>query len=416
MIGDTLTTWHVPTRVHVGPGTGGVLAGEALTLGNCVLVVSDPGVVAAGHTGHVEELLRSGGLDVHRSDVVTTSPDVEVVRAVLAQLRTVGATLVVGVGGGSVMDVAKVTAIAATNPALLDDPRWDRSGVIELERTAVAPGLPLVQVPTTVSTGSEVNAVACINHRGSRRLVVGEPLFADLAIVDAELVASLPPELALFGAIETVGRVLCPYLEDNGDPVGDELAEGILRATVAAMTALTREPDDCEARRTLGWAATVSMTQLPNVGRNPWGHVLWYLQNTVGGRLGIAKGLAMAALLPRYLEDIATGSRLGPRCGRPPRLARIGHAVFATPPDDPLAGAHAITELLEAAGLPASLDGLREAGASVSVTAVSEFIDETERLWGSHGRLRGVTRSELEAFYTSALVPVASDGTSLTLT
>lgn len=396
--------WHAPTRIVHGSGRVAELPAEVLAYGERVLVVTDETLERLGVADRIEAGLLAAGCAVARFSEVRSAPERSTARDALASLRDAGATVVVGLGGGSVMDVAKVAAAAATNPDLLDGSGWDREGVVFL-RDDLRAALPVVQVPTTVSSGSEVNGVASLRHGGAKRLVVGDQLRPRTAVLDPDLTASLPPRLLASGAVETIGRVLCPCLADEGTRVGDELAAGLLRATLASLEDLRRCGPTLTVRSTLAWAATTSMTRLADVGRDPWAHVLWYVQNGLGSVLGWPKGDAMAALLPRYLRDIVDEQRLGPVCGTPERLAMVAEALGCHGGDTATLARSAVrrvTTALAGAALPTRLD--------VDDATIDEISAETTRLWGGSGFLAEVRPDQIEGFLRAARWPSDPEG------
>jgi alcohol dehydrogenase class IV len=299
-------------------------------------------------------------LGAERFTGVGPNPSLDDVAACVEAARESGAEVLVGLGGGSAMDVAKVAGAALRAPWLLEFP--EGAGHVQPEERGGPLGMPVVQVPTTAATGSELNPIASIAAHGTKRLLVHGRLYARVAIVDPGLHASIPPRQTAEGALETLCRVLVPYLTDRVDRALPDAQTHGLVATLLDATDAVLAGDDA-AREELALAAVASVQSLANFGRSRHGHVLWYLANALTGR-GLTKGQALAPLLRVQLE------------GRPPRLERIERAVGP------------ILPRVAGWGLPDTLPDL-------DVDALAE---ETRALWGG-APLDGV---DVEGYYAAA--------------
>jgi alcohol dehydrogenase class IV len=330
---------------------------------------------------------------------VRPEPDLGTVRAAVGCAAEYNCHAVVGLGGGSTLDVAKCAALHAMAPDLFDPAAWPPDGPALWTDPLPRARLPLVQVPTTAATGAEISTVAAIRHDGRRRLLAHPALSADIALVDPALSATVPVPRAVAGGVEILCRILCYYLNSEELLVQDLMAEGLMRACVAAVDRIAAQPDDLEARSALSLACAISMTHVVNLGRDPWGQVLWYLQDAIRIRGGGDKGSTMAALLPAYLEAVASATGIGPHCGTPQRLARLGTAMYGIPASARAAEQTAarVTAWLAAHGLPTSLAVLgMDAGRLRGAT------DDLASMWGGHGRLASLARDDVERFFTAA--------------
>ncbi|GAB3996760.1 iron-containing alcohol dehydrogenase [Glycomyces albus] len=398
MSGERSATWQVPTLVGFGAGRAAELGPQAAALGSAPAVLIDARV-AETDTGR--DLLAR--LPAHRVPPVSVTrvagvPTLDAVRAATSAATDAGADLVIGIGGGSTMDTAKLAALAATNHELLDDEHWRGGALVDLDGdrgAGLRPGLPTLVLPTTTATGSELNSVAALVFEDRRRLMVTGRLAPTSAVVDPELSATLPAEAVLEGGVETLARVVCPYLSQAALEVTDALAETLAAQCVAALDRLARDGGDAAARAELAWIVAVSATQLAGLGRGRYDHVLWYLQDPLCTMLDVTKGRAMAALFPAYLAAIGRGGRLGPRLGDPRRLRRLGRAL------EPVLGradpVGALAERLTDWGLPVRLADLGLGPAETDALALA-----CHEGWHGTGRLSGVGRSELAAFFGRA--------------
>jgi alcohol dehydrogenase class IV len=353
----TPARWANPVALVFGAGASAALPRELAPLARRALVVTDPGVAAQPAARAVLDLL--GG---ERFTAVEPSPDVGTVRACIAAARECGAEALVGFGGGSVMDVTKVAAAAARAPWLLDLPAG-QGHVQPAERGGPA-GLPVIQVPTTAATGSELNPVASISAAGTKRLLVHARLYARVAVVDPALHVTLPARQTAEGALETLCRVLVPYLTDTVErPLQDAQTRALVGTLLDATDAVLAD-GSVAAREALALSTVASVQSLANFGRSRHGHLLWYLGNALTGR-GLTKGQALAPLLRVYLHQ------------RPARLAGLEQAVGP------------LLERVAAWGLPQTLPDLE--GPALAA--------ETRALWGD---VPGLADLDLEAFYRAA--------------
>ncbi len=176
-----------PTRIVYGPDSlsrlGDIVAGEFPA--DRILLVTDPGIRKAGIVDRVLQLLPWA----QTFDAVESNPRHATVDRAGELARELGTQLVVGLGGGSVLDAAKAVALLAANPGRIEQYEGrEKYGV---------PPLPVIAVPTTCGTGSEVTWVAVITHteRRFKMSIKGPAMFPAVALVDPDLLVSLPPEL-----------------------------------------------------------------------------------------------------------------------------------------------------------------------------------------------------------------------------
>jgi len=178
--------FHTTPSLHIGNGQSanlGKLAGAKL--GPRVLLITDPGLMRLRLAEPALSSLRASGCDTRVFDSVEADPSLQTLLEAVAMAREMQVTGIIGFGGGSSMDVAKVTALLAGSGELLDE-AW---GV----NLAKGPRLPLVLVPTTAGTGSEVTPVSIITVEGDEKRGVSSPLILpDMAVLDAGLTTGLP--------------------------------------------------------------------------------------------------------------------------------------------------------------------------------------------------------------------------------
>jgi len=190
------------TRIVHGAGSVALIP-QLLPPGiNNVLIVTDPGVLGAGHVATVSGALRSAGVTVAVFDRVIENPDTDVVQACVECLRGANARAVVAVGGGSAIDTAKAGALLLANGGTLAD-FWHTGRL-------GSPIAPLIAVPTTAGTGSEVQSHAIISDPVThRKMAIGTPTLLPLAaVLDPDLTESMPPRTAAMTGIDALSHAV----------------------------------------------------------------------------------------------------------------------------------------------------------------------------------------------------------------
>lgn len=383
-----------PTQVvHGTSGLGEWLRGRQERR---VTVLVDEGVADTAVTARIHEGIAWAGRHAE-SVVLAGSGDLDTITALAARLD--GSDLVVAVGGGALLDQAKLAALLHADPA--QRARFtvrDRSGLVLLPAT-VEPVLALVAVPTTVGTGSEVSSVACLASARGKRLVMGAGLQPDLAVLDPLATRTLPPELLAEGALEILFRVSGMYAGDHQDqPVEDALALALLAAVVRLGGELR---DERAAGRAGGDGLRLELARLSGLSHTPWITLSrdpcackgWYLANELSTALGLRKMTAAAALLPALWESILAPDA---RWGSARRLARLWETLRAAEPglpDDPVAGIATLIDSWRVERRIAAQPDLIEATAAASV-----------RAWGAGlPMLAGLSTADVQHVLTRSL-------------
>jgi alcohol dehydrogenase class IV len=234
-------------RLHLGEGVLRELAAELALAGVArPLLVTDPGVVAAGLLEPVLAALPRGmAFAVH--DSVPPNPDEAAVRAALGVFLRHGADGVIGLGGGSPLDLAKAAALLATHP----DGPLAQYAVVEggLSRITAA-ATPVLAIPTTAGTGSEVSRGALIVVEDGRKLSIGSPyLIPRAAFCDPLLTVGLPPGLTAATGMDALAHCIETLCSPRDNPVADAIARDGLRRGWAALPRAVADGGDRAARR-----------------------------------------------------------------------------------------------------------------------------------------------------------------------
>ena len=213
---ETEDSWSVdtaPGRVLFGAGVIDLIGDLVQELGGGrVLVVTDPGIAAAGHVHRAFVSLRRAGLEVAVFDGVAENPEERHVAAAAAAARTHQATFLVGLGGGSAMDCAKGANFVFTNGGRMED-YWGFG-------KAAGPMLPSIGVPCTAGTGSEAQSFAVISREDDhRKMACGDPKARFLAtILDPELVRTAPPQVMAAAGLDAFSHAMESFVATAANP------------------------------------------------------------------------------------------------------------------------------------------------------------------------------------------------------
>ena len=276
---------------------GAAALSELLPDGACLLV-TDSQLVALGIVAPWLEALRANR-EVVLFDAVEADPSKATLLAAVEAGRDAGVTSVVGVGGGSPMDVAKLAAYLLGSGDDLDK-IW---GV----EVAVGKRLPLVLVPTTAGTGSEATPISIITVEGGTKLAVSaRALTADVAILDPTLTTGLPRHVTAATGIDAMVHAIEAFTSARlKNPLSDALAKEALRLLASNLLTACNEPHDLAARSAMllgAHLAGVAFSNAPVAGV----HALAY---PLGGLFHLPHGLSNALMLRPVLEHNAEAAR-----------------------------------------------------------------------------------------------------------
>ena len=345
MSGFEFATTH---RVLVEAGAAGRLPQLCQELGaNHVMLVTDPGIRSTPLLGPVEDSFQQAGMSLSIYDQVSADPADRIVLEASQQARDVGADLVIGFGGGSSMDVAKLVA-------LLSHPDATQS-LADIYGVGLAngPRLPLVQVPTTAGTGSEVTPVAIVTTGETTKAgVVAPSLLPDLAVLDAELTLGLPPHVTAATGVDAMVHAIEAYTSAHKkNPYSDMLAREALRLLGGNLVQAVKDGSNLAAREACLLGAMMAGQAFANAPVAAV-HALAY---PLGGHFHIPHGLSNSLVLPEVL-------RFNARDAAPlyAQLAPIlSDRLFAGHADGAAILIASLEKLIEDVGLPTRL---RDAG------------------------------------------------------
>ena len=290
-------TFHPGPRLIAGAGKSEALAD--LLPGGPVLFVTDEQLVSLSITDAARETLEESGREVILFDAVEADPSRTTLEAATEAGRSAGVKSVVGFGGGSPMDVAKLAAyLLGSNDDL--DTVW---GV----DIAKGQRLPLVLVPTTAGTGSEATPISVITCEGGVKLAVNaRPLTADWAVLDPQLTIGLPREVTAATGIDAIVHAVEAYTSARlKNPVSDTLAREALRLLASNLLTACTEPQNVAAREAMllgAHLAGLAFSNAPVAGV----HALAY---PLGGLHHLPHGVTNALMLRHVLQHNAEAAR-----------------------------------------------------------------------------------------------------------
>jgi choline dehydrogenase len=335
---ETIRSVEVPTRLVHGPGAIARLGDVVHELGvTRPLLVTDPGVAAAGLAERALERLENAVV----FDRVRPNPDIALVDEGAELYLESGCDGLVGLGGGSSMDTAKAIGVVARHGGSIADYEWGRDPLVERIP-------PLVAIPTTAGTGSEVTLWAVITDH-DRRIkfnVGGTPLIgAHVALVDAELMLGLPPAVTAATGMDALSHAIECFTCDYHQPFTDAVALHAIELVAAWLRIAVEDGSNLEARAHMAHAAVLGGLAYGTESAGA-AHAM---SQSAGGVHDCPHGALTARLLAPVVEYNASAD--------PVRHARIAQGLGVdtsglAPLEAALAGVEELHELTDDVGIP----------------------------------------------------------------
>ena len=375
------------TRLVFGPGCSSRVGEFAGELGaRRVLVVTDPGIVAAGHVQRVEHSLQAAGIGVVIYDRVRENPTTRDIEDCLAVATGAGIDLFVGLGGGSSMDTAKGCNFVYTNGGQMKD-YW---GVGKASR----PMLPLLAIPTTAGTGSECQSAALIaDEQSHQKMACLDPkAAARVAILDPELTLSQPPRVTACTGIDAIAHAVETAVTRKRNALSLMYSHEAFKLTADNFARVLGYPHDLEARGKMllgaafaGLAIENSMLGAAHSAANP-----------LTAHFNIVHGQAVGMMLPwvvRFNAADPNALRAYAELASAPEIACVSDGL-----DSALDALVArLDQLLVLAGFPRSL-----AECGVNRGALPELAAEAARQWTASFNPRPVAPRDFLDLYEAA--------------
>lgn len=332
---SSFTLSFVP-EILFGPGRLADVASKAEALagrGAAVILVADPALKALGITGLALDILGKAGFETHVYEGLKGEPKQQDIDAAAGMARTAGARLVIGLGGGSALDTAKLVACCAVSglPA---------SAYALCATPLPANRLPIIAVPTTAGTGSEVTRVSVYADAGKVKVWAwGEELKPDVAVLDPELTVAVPPQVTAATGLDAIVHAIEASTNRHRHEGNDLYCHQAIRLISANLERAVTHPGDIAARGAMLLGSCYGGIGIDNCGTALAHNISHAVADLAPIAHGRATGLAMLATM----DWVAEGNR--------PAFARVAEAMGA---DDPV---KAYDRLVRGSGLKVSLEG-----------------------------------------------------------
>jgi NADP-dependent alcohol dehydrogenase len=350
--------------------------------------------------------LRENGFRVEQASV-PTAPGAAGVGAVMNLVD--GADLVLAIGGGSVLDAAKLGTLAVGHDRFVGCLTVPQRGGIVLAPAGTVRVAPLVAIPTTLGTGSESSRVAVLTDANARRLVMGAGLRPEAKVLDPLATRGLPERLVLEGVAEVLARIVGPYVgEHDGQATTDAVAQAVAFRLVELGDAVAdrpaHAPGNAELRLDIARLSSLSHSEWLARDGHPYAVKGWLLANELAFVTGVRKMTATAALWPALWDRIDGGDgRIGSAIRLRGLWSGIRRAHRRQLPAEPGPG---IARLLAHWGLGAPLIASQE--------QVQATVRAVNRSWGAGlpmlGGLRPADVRELISAAVTTPYPGADSG------
>jgi 4-hydroxybutyrate dehydrogenase len=332
--------FNYPTRILFGQGVIEDLAAEVKALGGRrPLLVTDSGLMKTDIPGRIQKILKGSGLEPAVFSDVSPNPTDGQVDAGAAAFSAHGADFIVAVGGGSPLDAGKAVQIRIHHLEPLEV--YDDLKGGDAKITGELP--PLIAVPTTAGTGSEVSRSAVITIASvDRKVVLFSPrLMPQVAVCDPELTYGLPPRITAETGMDALSHNLEAYLSKGYHPMADAIAMLGICMAVDNLPVAVANGQDVEARQEMMMASTMGATAFQKgLG------VIHSLAHPLSSVAGVSHGLANAVMMPQALRFNAEAT--------PDRVADVAAALGSEDVSGEGA-AQAVIELCRQIGLPTRL-------------------------------------------------------------
>jgi alcohol dehydrogenase len=380
--------FHTPTRVVFGAGSLARLGELARELGDeRILLVTDPGLEAAGHPQRAVKSLQDAGLQVFVFDQVEPNPTNSHVEAGVEFARPLKIDLIVSVGGGSAMDCAKGINFLLTNGGCMRDYKGFGK--------AARPMLPSIGIPTTAGTGSEAQSYALIaDEKTHMRMACGDRKAAfRVAILDPEVTVSQPQTTTAITGIDALSHAIESYVTTKRNPVAQMFAREAWTLLQGNLEKVLRNPNDLEARGAMQMGAFLAGTAIENSMLG----VCHACANPLTAHYGITHGLAIGILLPHVIRfNAETVGELYAELIEETNVCDeelngfIGNAAELL--------AQRVHYIMQLADMPTTLSACGVSGGIVPVLA-----EEASQQWTARFNPRPVAEEDIVSLYEAAL-------------
>jgi alcohol dehydrogenase len=384
---NAIHLFQTTPRIVMGPGCLSQIQNELKRLGgNKVMLVTDPGIVQAGIAGRLEEILAQAGIAFDRYDQVTPDPSLDVAFQAIDALRSSGAQVVIGLGGGSAIDIAKTAALLADNSGKLND----YFGIDLVPK----PGRRTIIIPTTAGTGSEVTPIVILSDEAEKlkKGIVSPYLIPSVALLDPVLTIGLPPQVTAATGMDALIHGVESFTSKNAYPMTDMLACRAIELIAANIRTAYANGQDLSARGRMLEGSLLAGMAFANAGVTAV-HAFAY---PIGAEFHIPHGVANSIMLAPVMEFNMLGNlkkfaHMAALLGE--NTAGMSQRQMA------LAAVQALRTLSEDLQIPNHLSqfGVKQA----DIPMLAEGVMKVTRLLANNPRV--MTRKDAERIYLSVL-------------
>ena len=380
--------FHPRTRLIFGIDAVARVGELAVELGaKRILLVTDPGIVSAGHAARVIGLLERQQLKVVCFDQVEENPSTQCVERCVEVARLLSIDTIVGLGGGSSMDTAKGCNFILSNGGQMKD-YW---GIGK----AKLPMLPLIAIPTTGGTGSECQSFALItDEKTHQKMACGDPkAAARIAILDPALTLSQPPHVTACSGIDAIAHAVETAVTKRRTALSFIFSREAFRLTIAGLPRVLNSPADLEARGSMLLGAALAGTAIENSMLG----AAHSAANPLTAHFGTAHGRAVGLMLPHIIRFNASAADAAQAYRELALSAGICTASDSGVSASEKLAVH-LEELLDLAKLPRSL---KDCGAHNG--DLIRLAEEACAQWTLQFNPRPVTSADFRRIYAQAL-------------
>lgn len=372
-----------PGAIVFGPNTYKDLGAHIKLLqGQRAFIITDQGVAKAGLLDMLLDVLKKDGIEVGAFDQVIPEPPIDTVEEIAEQVKAGGFDVIVGFGGGSSIDVAKVVSILVTNGG----PAEQYVGIDMIPKK----GLPTIMIPTTAGTGSEVtpNAIFSFPAEEVKKGIVSPKLIADVALVDPVFTYCLPPAITANTGMDALIHAMESYLAKKANKMTEEIALNAINLISQNLRTAVHCGDNVEARYNMALGSLMAGISFGNTGVG----AVHALAMSMGGKVAIPHGLANSLMLCEVMKYNMVGQM--------EKFAIMAEALGENTTDLPLRKAakkviDALESLIADVGIPTRLRDVHVPKESLKEIAQGA-INQTRLL---SNNIRKFTLEDIEKIY-----------------
>lgn len=301
--------FKTPSVIVNGPGAAKEVGSFAKGLGKKALIVTDVALEKIGLLNDIKNSLEMAGISFAIYDKVVTEPTMDFAEEGLKIFKEVQAEFLIAVGGGSPIDAAKGIAALATNPGKMSD----FAGANKIPR----PGAPLIAIPTTAGTGSEVSQFTIITDttRDVKMLIASLNIMPRVALVDPLMTLTMPQKITAATGLDALTHAIEAFVSVKAQPITDTLALQAIRFIAGNIRQAWSNGDNVEARTNM----MIGALQAGMAFSNSSVALVHGMARPIGAYFHVPHGISNAALLPTVIEFSIPGN--------PKRYAEIAEAM-----------------------------------------------------------------------------------------